>query len=100
MCWYKEIADKRNKDFAFHEQTKDKLCVDIVGGEDVTHGRLNDNLLTGFVWSRTHLTKEGSSTHRQATEGRSFTTIHAVTLSFPVHNPTNYAEKAGSIRRP
>ena len=39
MCWNidKEIGDNQNKDFAFHKQTKDKLCVDIVGG-----GRFNE----------------------------------------------------------
>ena len=34
MTWYKEeTSDKHNK----------KIFVDIVGGEDVTYGRLNDN---------------------------------------------------------
>ena len=57
MCWYKEIADKHNKDFA-PQKANQRQAVNIVGGEDVTYGRLNDNLLTAFGWSRTHSIKE------------------------------------------
>ncbi len=87
------IADDKHKDFA--PKSKQKTSVNIVGGEDVSYGRLNDDLLTGFVWSRTHSTKGDSSTHRQATEGRCFTTIHAVTLSFPLRNPPPVRKKQG-----
>ena len=35
-----------------------RIFVNIAGGEDVTYGRLNDNLLTALGWSRTHSIKE------------------------------------------